>query len=161
MAGHLWHAYFSRPMTGTAYLYTGYLACTALGQSLFFSLSSFLFSFSILAIMGLVWNCRLPCADQSFCYFFYLGFGKRSTTLSRNAQTSWPPRLSCRHDHGSCLGHPVLGMALPVYLWPSSPFSPESDRKSGHLGRVLDNFSDGDGRSVLIDESISGGAAWR
>jgi hypothetical protein len=52
-------------------------------------------------------------------------------------------------------------MALPVCLWPYLPFSLESDRKSGHLERVLDNFSDGDGRSVLIDELVSGGAAWR
>ena len=53
-----------------------------------------LFSFSTLAIMSLVWNCRLPCADQSF-FFFNLGFGKRSTTLSRDAQTPWPSRMSC------------------------------------------------------------------
>lgn len=35
-----------RPMTDTDYLYTGYPACTALGQLFFFFLLPFLFSFS-------------------------------------------------------------------------------------------------------------------
>lgn len=58
-----------RPMTDTDYLYTGYPACTALGQQFFF-FSSFISLFILApAVKGLVWNCRLPCADKSFCYF--------------------------------------------------------------------------------------------
>jgi hypothetical protein len=83
-----------RPMTDTDYLYTGYPACTALGQQFFFFSSSISLFILAPAVKGLVWNCRLPCADKSFCYFFRLGFGKTSTTLSRNAQTSRPSRLS-------------------------------------------------------------------
>jgi len=65
-----------------------------IGPAVFFFLLPFLFSFSPLPsrVSCGIAVCRVLIRASAV---FRLGFGKRSTTLSRNAQTSWPSRLSC------------------------------------------------------------------